>query len=523
MSGNGARPAVPHHRVAVIGAGFSGLGAAIRMRQVGIEDFVVLERADEVGGTWQANTYPGCQCDVASHLYSFSFMPNPDWSRGYSEQPEIWDYLRRCADRGGVRPHLRVGCEVLEAGWEEQGQRWRIETSTGPLTADVLVAGPGGLSEPKVPDLPGLETFAGPVFHSAAWDHDVDLRGKRVAVIGTGASAIQIVPSIQPEVARLDVFQRTPPWIVPHGDRPIGRFKRFLYRVFPPAQKLARAGIYMSREPLVLGLVHRPKLLRAIERIATRHMHSQVPDPELRRRLTPDYRIGCKRILPSNNWYPALVRDNVELISDGIAEVRPEGIVDGAGELHELDAIVMATGFKVMDLPIAERVRGRDGTLAEAWRDGVQAYLGTTISGFPNLFMLVGPNTGLGHNSIVYMIESQLNYVLDCLRVMDERGLASVDVRPEAQRAFNEDLQRRLEGTVWNAGGCASWYLDEHGFNRTIWPGQTWTFRRLTRRFDPQRYALSAAASRSANASTSSSVVSQEHISRTVPEVSSQT
>jgi cation diffusion facilitator CzcD-associated flavoprotein CzcO len=491
-SGNSAGP-VPHHRVAVIGAGFSGLGAAIRLRREGIEDFVVLERADEVGGTWQANTYPGCQCDVASHLYSFSFMPNPDWSRGYSKQPEIWEYLRRCADRGGVRPHLRLGCEVIDASWDEDARRWRIETSTGALTADILIAGPGGLSEPSIPTFPGLESFDGPVFHSAAWDHDVDLRGKRVAVVGTGASAIQIVPAIQPEVARLDVFQRTPPWIVPHGDRPIGRLKRRLYRLFPPLQKLARAGVYMSREPLVVGLVHRPRLLRVVERLALRHMRRQVPDPDLRRRLRPSYRIGCKRILPSNEWYPALLKENVEVVSEGIAEVRPEGIVDGAGRLHELDAIVMATGFKVMDLPIAERVRGRMGTLAETWRDGMRAYLGTTISGFPNLFMLVGPNTGLGHNSLVYMIESQLNYVLDALRLIEERGLASVDVRPEVQQAFNDDLAQRLRGSVWNSGGCASWYLDSRGCNRTIWPRQTWSFRRMTRRFDPASYRLEPA------------------------------
>src|SRR3954468_20247376 len=250
----------------------------------------------------------------------------------------------------------------------------------------------------------------------------------------------------------------------------------------------------MSREPLVLGLVHRPNLLRGIERMAKRHMHSQVPDRELRRRLLPNYRIGCKRILPSNNWYPALMQENVELVSDGVAEVRPEGIVDGAGNLHELDAIVMATGFKVMDVPIADRVRGPEGTLAEAWGEGMQAYLGTTVSGFPNLFMLVGPNTGLGHNSIVYMIESQLNYLVDALAVMDRRGLASVEVRPEVLKGFNEDLQRRLEGSVWNSGGCASWYLDAHGHNRTLWPRQTWTFRRLTRRFDPVCYRVTTAA-----------------------------
>ena len=486
---NGRRP-LPHHRVAVIGSGFAGLGMAIRMKQAGIEDFVVLERADEVGGTWRDNSYPGCQCDVPSHLYSFSFMPNPNWSRTYSTQPEIEAYLRRCAEEGGVTSHLRFGCDVVSADWDEGWRVWRIETSRGPLTAEVLVAGSGPMSEPTVPAIPGLGSFEGTVFHSAEWDHGHDLRDRRVAVVGTGASAIQFVPQIQPEVSGLHLFQRTPPWILPHPDRPTSRFERLLYRLFPPAQKLARAAVYLSREPMVLGLVHNPRLLRLLERVAQRHLRRQVADPELRRRLRPHYRIGCKRILLSDDWYPALAQPNVELVTEAIRQVRPEGIETADGTLHEVDTIIFGTGFKVTDPSIAHRVRGRNGLLAEAWRERMEAYLGTAVAGFPNFFMLIGPNTGLGHNSMVFMIESQLNYVVDCIRTMDERGLGSVELRPEAQREFNADLQRRLEGTVWESGGCASWYLDSRGCNRTIWPRQTWSFRRLTRSFDLESYSV---------------------------------
>ncbi|MEX2193714.1 MAG: NAD(P)/FAD-dependent oxidoreductase [Thermoleophilaceae bacterium] len=479
-----------HHRIAIVGTGFAGLGMAIRLKQEGVHDFVVLERAGDVGGTWRANTYPGCACDVPSHLYSFSFALNPDWSRTYSPQPEIWDYLRDCSRRYGVEPHIRYGHDVTSAGWDDREQLWRLDTSQGPVTAQVLIAGMGPLAEPSFPDIPGLDGFEGAAFHSAEWDHEHDLTGERVAVIGTGASAIQLVPKIQPDVASLKVFQRTPPWVMPHSDRPITGFERRLYRLFPPAQRLVRALVYWGRELLVPGFVKDQRLMKVPELLARRHLKSQVPDPELRAKVTPDYTIGCKRILPSNKWYPAITEPNVDVVTDGIREVKAHSIVTTDGAEHEVDSIVFGTGFHVTDMPIGQKVRGRGGMLLDdAWKGSPQAYLGVTVSGFPNLFTLIGPNTGLGHNSMVFMIESQLSYVLGALRHMEQRGLAAVEVRREAQDAYNAEIQARMPGTVWMSG-CASWYIDENGRNTTIWPDFTWKFRQRTASFDPARYEL---------------------------------
>src|SRR3954465_15583800 len=430
--------------VAIIGSGFSGIGLAIRLKQDGVEDFVVLERNEGVGGTWWANTYPGCACDVPSHLYSFSFAPNPDWTRTYSRQPEIREYLRRVASEHGVTPHIRLDTEVRGARWDED--HWEIETSQGPVTAKVLVSAAGPLVEPKLPDFPGLETFRGPPVHSARWDHSASLKGKRVAAIGTGASAIQFVPKIAPEVEQLHVFQRTPPWVMPHSSRPITRTERRLYRLFPPLQRLVRGGIYTAREALVLGFVKRPAAMRLLERVSRKHMARSLP-PELMEKATPDYRLGCKRILPSNDWYPALARDNVELETDAVTEVRERSIVTADGTEREVDAIVFGTGFHVVDMPIGQMVTGRDGrTLADVWNGSPRAHLGCTVPGFPNLFIMLGPNTGLGHNSMVYMIESQIAYVLDALRSMRERGAAVVEVRPEAEARFNAEVQQRMQG-----------------------------------------------------------------------------
>jgi cation diffusion facilitator CzcD-associated flavoprotein CzcO len=482
-------------RVAIVGTGFSGLGMAIRLKQAGIEDFVVFERAEDVGGTWRENTYPGVACDVPSHLYSFSFAPNPDWSRTFSPGQEIWDYLRRCAGHFDVIPHVRFGHEVTEAAWDEEDQRWRIETSAGPFTAQVLIAGTGPLSEPSIPHIPGIESFEGNAFHTARWDPDQGFAGKRVAVIGTGASTIQVVPEIQPEVEKLHLFQRTPPWIMPHPDRAISKRERTVYRRFPAVQLAMRAAIYWARETFVLPFLHK-RLAKLPETVARQHLRSQVPDRELRRKLTPSYTIGCKRILISNDYYPAVSQPNVEVVTDGIREVRPRSIVAGDGREIDVDVIVFGTGFRVTDMPAAEYIRGRDGqSLAETWRGSMQAYLGTSIAGFPNLFMIVGPNTGLGHNSMVFMIESQVAYVLDALRTMDARGLASVDVRADVQDAYNRELQEGLKDTVWSTGGCASWYLDDTGRNTTLWPGSTWPFRRRTRRFDPALYSVRSGAS----------------------------
>ena len=485
-----------HVDVAIVGSGFAGLGMAIRLEQAGRHDYVVLERADDLGGTWRDNTYPGCQCDVPSNVYSFSFAPNPDWSRTFAPQQEIWAYLRAVADRHGLRRRIRFGAELTGAAWDEAAQRWTLETARGTLTARVLVGAVGPLSEPSIPSIPGLDRFAGTAFHSATWDHGHDLRGRSVAVIGTGASAIQFVPAIQPQVGRLTVFQRTPPWVMPRRDRPVRPRERALFRLLPPLQRLVRDAVYLGREATVLPFMKPGLLGRVPERMARAHLARSVRDPELRAKLTPSYGVGCKRILLSNEWYPALQQPNVEVVTDGVAEIRPHAVVTADGREHAVDTIVFGTGFHVTDMPFVERLRGRGGRLlGDLWRErGMQALRGTTIHGFPNLFLLVGPNTGLGHNSIVYMIESQLAYAIDALEQTARSGAAVFDPTAEAQAAFNARVQKRMQGTVWTSGGCASWYLDAHGRNTTLWPGASWRFRLQTRRFDPSEYRLDAPA-----------------------------
>lgn len=485
------------HGIAIVGAGFSGLGAAIRLRQSGIEDFVVLERASEVGGTWEVNTYPGCRCDVPSNLYSYSFAPNPGWSQAFSPQPEIWDYLRDCADRYGVRPKLRLGCALRDAEWDDEAALWRLETAEGPITAKVLISAIGGLVEPSLPDIEGIEGFEGEIFHSARWNHDVELEGKRVAVVGTGASAVQIVPEIAKRVARLDVYQRTAPWVMPHTNRRTLRLERWLFRRFPALQRLRRLGVYLSHEPLAFAMTVQPRLLKALGAIGRRHLARQVADPELRRKLTPDYSPGCKRLLPTNAYYPALTRANVELVTDPIERVTANGVVAGGAE-RETDVLVLATGFEVQDPPGLGRVRGRGGqTVRESFGDGgFRAHLGTTIAGFPNFFMLLGPNTGTGHQSIIYMVESQIDYVLDALRVMQERRLDAIEVRRGAMERYNDWVRRRSRRTVWLSGGCSSWYLDDEGRNTTIWPTFSFLFRRRTRRLELDDYEMRPAIGR---------------------------
>jgi cation diffusion facilitator CzcD-associated flavoprotein CzcO len=483
----------PHVRVAVIGTGFAGLGMAIKLEEAGIDDFVLLERADDVGGTWRDNTYPGCACDVPSHLYSFSFAPNPDWTHSFSPQPEIWEYLRRCVRDHGLEGHIRFGHEVVRAAWDDASARWTVQTSGGSFTADVLVSGTGALSEPSIPDLPGLDTFEGTMFHSAHWDHLHDLAGERVGVIGTGASSVQFIPEIQPRVAHLTVFQRTPAWVVPRFGRPFSPLERRLHRRMPVTQRIARAWIYWSREALVLPFTRRPRMMRLIQRVARAHLRRQVEDESLRAKLMPDYTIGCKRILLSDDFYPALARPYVELVTEPIAEVRRRSILTADGREHPVDTIIFGTGFHVTDAPIASLVRGRDGrTLAEHWSDGMEAYRGTTVAGFPNFFMLVGPNTGLGHSSMVFVIESQVAYVMECLRAMEERGADVVEVRTDVQREFNHAVQRRMGSTIWLNGGCRSWYLDARGRNTTLWPFSSWRFRKLTQRFDEASYVMGA-------------------------------
>ncbi|SHL96594.1 flavin-containing monooxygenase [Actinacidiphila paucisporea] len=484
-----------HVRVAVIGSGFGGLGAGVRLRREGITDFVILERADAVGGTWRDNSYPGCACDVPSHLYSFSFAPNPDWPRAFSGQQHIRAYLERVTDTFGLRPHVRFGAEVQQARWDAAARRWEVTTAAGKLTADVLVSATGPLSDPKTPDIPGIADFPGPVFHSSRWDHDYDLRGKRVAMVGTGASAIQIVPSIQPEVRSLTVIQRTPPWVMPRVDRAVSGAERWLHGNVPSTAKARRGLLWLIREFQVGAFVKRPRLMKAAERIARAHLRRSVKDPALRARLTPDYTIGCKRILLSNTYYPALAQPNTEVVTAALTEVRGSSVVTADGTEREVDAIIFGTGFRVTDMPIGDRVIGADGrTLGEHWKEGMAALRGCTVDGFPNLLLIIGPNTGLGNSSMILMIESSLNYVADYMRTLARTGAAALDAKPAAVAAWNAEMQSRAARTVWNTGGCKSWYLDANGRNTTAWPGTTAEFRRATEQLKISEYDLIAPA-----------------------------
>lgn len=476
----------------VIGGGLAGVAAAVRLRREGY-DFLVLERGDRVGGTWRDNTYPGAACDVPSHLYSYSFAPNPQWTRSFSRQSEIQDYIAGVVRKFRLADNHVFGCEVLSSRWNEEAARWELETTKGAFTADVVIAAFGALCEPALPDIPGIGQFDGTIFHSARWDHETDLSGKRVAVIGSGASAIQIVPGIADRVGELEVYQRTPPWILPRMDRRYTAFERFACRYVPFYQRLMRTAIYWAREAQVLGLVKNPLLMRPLELAARAKLWLEVRDRKLRRRLTPRYRLGCKRILISNDYYRALSRDHVTLVTEGIQEVKANALVTADGEVHEVDVIVLATGFQIADSPAHRRIFGRDGrSLGDVFdRIGRECYKGTTIANFPNMFFMVGPSTGVGHGSMIFMIEAQVNYLADALATMQRRRIRSLEVRKPVQEAYARMLQDRMSRSVWTSGGCASWYLDKHGRNSTLWPGFTFEFARLTRKFDLDAYVVS--------------------------------
>jgi cation diffusion facilitator CzcD-associated flavoprotein CzcO len=487
-----------HYRVAIVGSGFAGLGMAIELKRAGIHDFVVLERADQLGGTWRDNHYPGCGCDVPTPLYSFSFAPNPNWSRLYARSEEIRAYLEDCADRFGVRDHIRFGTEVTGAHWDEVHQHWVGLVDGEPAaTADFVVGGFGGLSRPSFPDIDGLQTFEGALFHSAQWDHSVPLEGKRVGVIGTGASAIQLIPQVAKSADSVTVFQRTPPWVVPKLDRPISRFEQQLYARVPLTQKLQRAIIFAITEGVGVAITRYPDLLKIGEAWARRHMSKAIEDPELREKLTPSYRLGCKRILPSNDFYPALARDNVELQTNGIERIEQHAVLTTDGNRHELDVLVCGTGFDIEEVFAPLDVRGRGGlTLTEAWANGIEAHRGTTIAGFPNMALLSGPNTGTGSTSQVYMIEAQIHYVLELLRTLDAHGAKTIEPTAQAQEAYNAWIQERMKRTVWLTGGCNSWYLSEDGVNRTLYPGPSSGFWRSLRKVNEDEYVLEPARKR---------------------------
>ncbi len=470
--------------IVIVGAGFGGIGMGIALKKAGFHDFVILDKGDDLGGTWRDNQYPGCACDVPSPLYSYSFELNPSWTRLFAPQQEIWDYLRMCVRKHGLDQHIRYGCAVERMDWDDCRRCWNIETvergEMASYRARAVVSAAGALHLPSYPDIPGAGRFAGTSFHSARWDRSADLAGKRVAVIGTGASAIQFIPEIAGQAAHLSVFQRTPPWVHPRPDVEIPARLRGVFEAVPLTARVARAAIYLAMEARATGFAVHPKLMAPLERLARRHLESQVADPALRARLTPDYTIGCKRILLSSTYYPALQRANVDLVTENITEITETGVVTADGMAHEADVIIYATGFRVVESVTGLNAAGRDGR--KLTPENLEAYHGVTISGFPNFFMLLGPNTGLGHTSVVFMIESQIQHVLSCLRILARDRADTIEVRESALRRYNDALHRRLRRAVWSEGGCDSWYLDSDGINRALWPGFSFEYWARTRR-----------------------------------------
>jgi len=484
------RPSPPEFEVAILGAGFGGLCMGIKLLAAGIGNFVILEKGREVGGTWRDNTYPGAACDVQSHLYSYSFDGKADWSQRYAGWREIEDYILATTRKHGLQPYIRFGKTVNSAHFDAAAACWTVGLESGEsVTARHFVLAAGPLHRPQIPQLPGLETFRGRVFHSAQWDHGCDLQGKRVASIGTGASAIQYCPEIAPVVEKLHVFQRTAAWVMPRDTRTYSAAARRRYARFDWWRKLHRARLYWANESRVWPIFH-PAVARALQRVVTQRIRRQVKDRRLADALTPAYTLGCKRILISNDWYPMFNRPNVELVTAGIREVREHSIVTTDGLERPVDCIILGTGF-IVDPRIYMQhfpVTGLPGhTLQSDWQAGAEAYYGISVAGYPNLFQLVGPNTALGHNSIIFMIECQVRFVMECLREMTSREADWLDVTAGAQRHFNERVQKALEGTVWSSG-CASWYQTPDGRNFTIWPWSTWRYWLQTRKVETEHY-----------------------------------
>jgi cation diffusion facilitator CzcD-associated flavoprotein CzcO len=503
QSGKAQSNGVTSVNVIVIGTGFSGLAMGVKLREAGEENFVMLERAGDVGGTWRDNTYPGCACDVPSHLYSFSFEANPDWSRMYAPQPEIYAYLRKTAEKYNLLQHVRFHANVVGARFDEARALWCVTAEDGrQFEAPILVSGMGGLSNPSIPDLKGLENFQGETFHSATWNHGYDFVGKEVAVIGSGASAIQFVPQIAPLVDKLHYFQRTPPWVVPKEDRPLTDKERADFASNPWRQRMERIKQYWLMELRFLAFKFKPEWMGLVAKVAKHKIRQAVKDEALQAKLTPDYTPGCKRLLISNEYYPALARTNVNVITDGIREITAQGVVTKDGVERKVDAIIFGTGFKVSDPIPPKTVFGKGGRdLSEVWKDGPEAYMGINVAGFPNFFILMGPNTGLGHNSMVFMIEAQVHYVLEAIKAMKERGIQALDVKPQAQQQFIDGVQDELKSTVWSSG-CKSWYLNDKGRNVSLWPGFTFAYRLKTRHFKLSKYTVLPAVKTTAPASS---------------------
>ena len=485
-------PAAAPLRVLIIGAGFAGVGLAIQLQKRGIDDFLVLEKAASVGGTWRDNHYPGAACDVPSHLYSYSFEPKTDWSRKFAPQAEIVAYIQHCVDKHQLAGKIRCNTEVASAEFEQASGLWRVIGKDGEhYLAQALVSACGQLNQPAYPRIPGLESFAGEAFHSARWNHAYELAGKRVAVIGTGASAIQFVPEIVPKVQHLTLFQRSAAYVISKPDRAYKRWELALLRRWPWLQQIDRGLKYVQHEVRALAFIHFPVLMKLFQFSFQRHLAAAIADPERQRQLQPDYPLGCKRILISNNYFPALAQGNVEIVNQAIQSITAHGVVTTDGREHPVDALIYGTGFAATDFLAPMQIKGLGGVeLNQAWRDGAEAYKGISVNGFPNLFLLYGPNTNLGHNSILYMLESQFAYVLNCLDALQQQGLRYMDVKPQVQQRFNQHLQQVIRHSIWEQG-CTSWYKNAAGKNTNNWPGFTFTYRQQTRHLELADYDCS--------------------------------
>lgn len=484
---NGDRRALS---VGIVGAGFGGVGMGIRLREAGIEDFTIFERGDSVGGVWRANTYPGAACDVPSHLYSFSFAPGHHWSRRYAPQPEILAYMGQITDEYGIRPHVRLGVEVTEARFDPGTGRWTLRTDSGERHEfDVLVSAVGQLTRPDVPRVPGAERFGGAIFHSAEWDHEVDLTDRRVAVIGTGASAIQFVPEIVGGAAHVDVYQRSAPWILPKSDRSYPDWERRLFERVPARVAASRLGLFTFFEVATYAFTGQDWVMRPLTRLADAYRKRELPDPELRAKATPDYAMGCKRVLFTSDWYSTLRRGDVDLHNGAVERITASGVVGADGVERAADVVIWGTGFQTHNFVAPMEIHGLDGReLNAAWAGAPSAYLGTTVAGFPNMFVLYGPNTNHGSGSVPYTLECQFNYVIDALDRIRDRELRWIDLRPERQAEWDREIAERSTATVWTRGGCTSWYLTESGRNTNNWPGPWLEYRRRTRRLNPGDY-----------------------------------
>lgn len=475
--------------VVIIGAGFAGIGAAIKLQQAGFTDFVVLEKADEIGGVWRANTYPGCACDVPSALYSYSFAPNPQWSRVFAQQQEIKSYIQHVAQQFDVQKYVRFGYEMLESAWDDQAKHWVVKTNHGLIHARFAIMAGGPMHQPVLPRIKGLETFKGAQFHSAEWNHDFDLNGKKVAVVGAGASAIQFVPEIQAQVEKLTLLQRTPQWVLPKMDQSLPKLAQALFKVLPVTQRLTRYGVYGVFESLNSSM-HHPKLVSQIERLAKLNIRLGVKDPELRAKLLPDFTIGCKRVLQSNQWYPALAKSNVEVLRCGVEEVHGNTLIASDGSQHEVDAIIFGTGFEVSNPPIAKQIRNKHGkSMDEVWQGSAQGYLGTVVESCPNAFVMFGPNIAVSSSALI-IIEAQLAYILDMLKKVQAQQIETVEIRAEVLQQYNDEIQAALTNTVWNTGGCSSYFIDRNGRNSTLWPWTTFEMRARLAQCDLNDYVL---------------------------------